>query len=291
MSNYLNPYGGSTRWLRGNLHGHTCCGRFMDLGESGRMYASLGYDFVAVTDHNKTCDPAQARGWEQAAGLIVVPGEENGVMDHIIELGVHQVTPTSNKVFADRSAALREAGGFIMACHPQEYANGDQNIRDGARSLHAIEIYNGLRELRGTDESRNVTLWDELLTRGERLWGAATDDFHCQYVTPGHGWVCVQAPEGEEALSWQSIVAQLKRGAFYASTGPTFKRLALDGGQLHIEADKLVKQVCIIGPGGRTLAEAKRPAFSWPVPSGLTYFRVEADCGAKRAWSQPFFPA
>lgn len=110
----------------------------MDISESGRMYGRLGYDFLAVTDHNRTWTPAQIRGWEEASGVIVVPGEENGATDHIIELGVHEVTTTASDRFADRAAALRQAGGFVMACHPREYAKGDQNICDGVRSLHAI---------------------------------------------------------------------------------------------------------------------------------------------------------
>jgi len=298
MSQYQNPYSPSARWLRGNLHAHTCCGRFMDLSESGRMYARLGYDFLAVTDHNKTCTPKQAIGWEQAAGLIVVPGEENGVTNHIIELGVHDVTPTPCQTYAQRAKALRDAGGFVMACHPQEYPHGDDNVREAGSLIHAIEIYNGLRDLRGTDESRNVALWDERLTAGERLWAAATDDFHCQYVTPGHGWVCVQTPESTPAtpetpdpMTWQFIVEQLKRGAFYASTGAVIESITLADGQLQVRGDRRVQCIKIIGPAGTTLTTATGPEMTWQPPDGLPYFRIEAHCGSKRAWSQPFFPS
>lgn len=263
----------------------------MDISESGRMYARLGYDFVSVTDHNKTWNAQQIRGWEQAAGLIVVPGEENGATDHIVELGVHQVSPTSNQIFADRAASLRAGGGFVMACHPQEYPHGEQNLRAAASSLHAVEIYNGLRELRGTDERKNIAIWDQLLTQGERLWAAATDDFHCQYTTPGHGWVCVQAPRDDQPATWQVVVDQLKRGAFYASTGPSFSKITLDGAQLQVEADDLVHRVRVIGPGGRVLAENEGCRLNWTSSEGLAYFRVEADCGIKRAWTQPFFAA
>ena len=291
MTPYQSPYSASTRWLRGNLHGHTCCGRFMDISESGRMYARLGYDFVSVTDHNKTWNAQQILGWEQAAGLTVVPGEENGATDHIVELGVHQVATTPSTQFADRAAALRGNGGFVMACHPQEYPHGEQNVIDGARSLHAVEIYNGLRELLGKDERKNIAIWDRLLTRGEKLWAAATDDFHCQHTTPGHGWVCVQAPATDWPITWQFIVDQLKAGAFFASTGPSFHRLSLDDKLLHVEADRHVHRLRVIGPGGQTLVESDGSKLDWTAPTGLSYFRVEADCGVKRAWSQPFFAA
>lgn len=148
-----------------------------------------------------------------------------------------------------------------------------------------------MRELRGTEEARNIALWDRVLSAGHRVWGVATDDFHCQYVSPGHGWVCVQAPEKGQPVSWNVIVDQLKRGAFYSSTGPAFHRLALDNGQLHVEAEKIVQRVRIIGPGGQMLVEVEGSALTWAVAADLAYFRVEADCGIKRAWSQPFFAA
>lgn len=288
---YENPYGDATRWLRGNTHAHTCCGRFMDVSESGRIYGRLGYDFFSITDHNKAWPQAQIRGWEEATGIVVVPGEENGATDHIIELGVHDVTPTPSDRFADRAAALKEAGGFVIACHPQEYPHGDQNVYDGVRSIHAIEIYNGLREMRGTDESRNLALWDRVLSEGHRVWGVAADDFHCQYNSPGHGWVCVQAPAQDAPVSWKTIVEQLRRGAFFASTGPNFQRLALQDGRLQVQAERRVQRVRVIGPAGRTLAEAQGPTLEWAAEPGLAYFRVEAHLGIKRAWSQPFFAA
>ena len=285
---YCSPYTASTRWMRGNLHTHTCCGRFMDLSESGRMYARLGYDFLAITDHNKTHDANQIDGWRQAAGLVVMPGEENGAVDHIIELGVHEVTPTPEKDYARRVQAMRDAGAFVIAAHPQERPTGEQDVRSAAEHLHAIEIYNGLRELRGTDETRNVTLWDQLLTQGHRLWAVAADDFHCQYNSPAHGWVVVQMPEDDAAVTWQGLIEQLKRGAFYASTGPSFEKLQLHDGQLHVAAGKRCT-IQIVGPGGEVLARSDEPELTWNVDKGLPYFRAEIHRGIKRAWSQPFF--
>ena len=291
MSEYISPYSSSRRWLRGNLHAHTCCGRFMDISESGPMFASLGYDFLAITDHNKAPDKKQWQIWQEQANLILIPGEENGSTDHILEIGVHEVTQTPTSSFLARAQVLREAGGFVAACHPQSYSHGADSIQIGAGALHAFEIYNGLREARGTNEAANVLLWDEVLTEGKRIWGIASDDFHCAYTTPGHGWVCVQVPEEEETVTWQAIVEQLKAGAFFASTYPNFKEISLDDGVLRVSADGIVQQLCVIGPEGKTLHSVNGNKLEWQAAAYLTYFRVEAVCGAKRAWSQPFFPA
>ena len=289
---YLNPYSPSTRWLRGNLHHHTCCSGFMDISESGPMFARLGYDFIAVSDHNMAPDEEQWRRWQDQAGLILIPGEENGDSGHILEIGTHVVSAPPDDSFAARARALRGGGGFIVACHPQQYpVDGADNIRAAAADLHAIEIFNGLREAIGCDEPANIALWDELLTAGNRLWGAANDDFHFALISPGHGWNCVQVPEEDETITWETIVRQLQAGAFYASTHLRFEQILLEDGVLSVTGGPRVRELLVIGSGGEVLHEAAGQALEWPVPSGLPYFRVEARAGVKRAWSQPFYNA
>ena len=289
MTMYLSPYSSSTRWLRGNLHAHTCCGRFMDISESGPMFASLGYDFLAVTDHGKAPDEEQWRTWQAQAGLVLVPGVENNVGDDILEVGVHEVCQTPGHGFADGARALGAAGGFTVLCHPQQNARGSDNVRAAPALLHAFEIYNGLREGRGCNEAANVELWDEVLSSGDRLWAVATDDFHCQYTTPGHGWVCVQVAE-EAEVTWPLIVEQLKAGAFYASTFPTFERILLEGDRLCVSATAPIQRIRVVGPEGRTLYVVNDRELEWTTTKDLSYFRVQVESGIKRAWSQPFFP-
>jgi len=263
----------------------------MDVSESGPMFASLGYDFIAVTDHNKFPNEEQWSIWQQNANLIVIPGVENGGTDHILEIGIYSMTQPSSTSYAVRAQILREAGSFTVGCHPQEYSNGAANIRAGVEYLHAFEIYNGLREARGNDEAANITLWDEILTAGKQIWGVAVDDFHCAYITPGHGWVCVQIAEEEQTVTWQMIVEQLKAGAFYSSTAPAFEELFLDDGILRASTNRHVRHLRVIGPGGVLIHEVEGNELEWRTVPCLTYFRVEAECGVKRAWSQPFFPA
>ena len=282
---YENPYTSSTRWLRGNLQ---CCGRFMDVSESGPMYASLGYDFMAITDHNLAPDEAQWKTWQDQIPIVLIPGEENGSTDHILELGVFAVTETPSDDIKDRAQALLDAGGFVAPCHPQEYEWGADNVRTTTGIAHAFELYNGLRERRGRDETENIAIWDEVLTAGEQIWGIATDDFHCQYGSPGQGWVCVQVDEDVD-VTWQLLVDQLKHGAFYASTSPEFEQLLFDGERVRVSCDRHVKEIAIVGPGGRDLCSTESASLEWKVESGLSYFRVEARSGIKRAWSQPFY--
>lgn len=286
---YLNPYSDSTRWLRGNLHGHTCCGRFMDVSESGPMFASLGYDFMAITDHNMAPNEEQWRTWQDQIPLVLIPGEENGSTDHMLDLGVFEVAEMPSDDIRDRAQTLRDGGGFVAVCHPQQYDHGAENVHNTTGVAHAVEIFNGLREGRGCDEAANVKIWDDVLTQGKRIWAVATDDFHCQYTTPGHGWVCVQVDEGAPEVTWQMLVAQLKAGAFFASTYPSFTQIIFDGKTLDVKGDKFAQEMRIVGPEGRVLYQVDGSHLVWDATPNLTYFRIEVHCGTRRAWSQPFY--
>ena len=263
----------------------------MDAAVSGQIYADLGYDFMAITDHNLVHDVDQWRAWQEQVNLVIIPGEENGSTDHILEIGVQAVTPTLSESYVGRAKALRDAGGFTVGCHPQEYPDrGEKNVSDAAEVLHGFELFNGLREGRGCDEMANVDLWDQILTRGHKIWGVATDDFHCAHITPGHGWVCVQVPENvPQKVPWQTIVQQLKKGAFFASTYSSFEEIILEGGILKVTT-KQSREIQVVADGGRVICQVEGTNLEWCVEPNLTYFRIEALSGVKRAWSQPFFP-
>ena len=267
----------------------------MDASVSGQIYANLGYDFLAITDHNLAHAPEQWQKWQAENSLTIIPGEENGSKGHILELGVYDVTPTGTDIYTERAKLLRQAGGFVVGCHPQEYPDcGEDDIRDAVGMLHGFEIFNGLREGRGCDEMANVALWDQILTGGGRIWGVATDDFHCAYVTPGHGWVCVQVPEdAPDPVEWGMIVQQLKNGAFFSSTYPAFEKITLGSNGsssdiLAVEA-RGTRELRVIGDGGAVLHRSRSNRLEWKVEPNLTYFRVEAVSGIKRGWSQPFY--
>jgi hypothetical protein len=122
---------------------------------------------------------------------------------------------------------------------------------------HYFECYNGhpIVHHQGDDQHLSVEkLWDVANTirlaqlNAAPLMGLGSDDTHQYHVpgmnraTAGRGWVMVHA----EKLEPDSIVAALKRGDFYASSGVTLDSVKFD-------------------PAGRTIAIAIKPQ------DGVTY--------------------
>src|SRR3990172_3475314 len=86
-----NPYNsGRAIWLRGNLHTHTTVSDgSRPPGEVIADYERRGYDFLAVTDHDKFVPPHE---YQKMTSMVLVPGVEVTARGpHILQLGVEEV--------------------------------------------------------------------------------------------------------------------------------------------------------------------------------------------------------
>ncbi len=96
MSRLPNPFSRSGRWYRGVWHCHTTeSDGARSVEDVVAWYASRGYDFLAITDHNRvTAAPKPAA----AGGLVLVPGVEVdagrtgvGTAYHILGIGLREM--------------------------------------------------------------------------------------------------------------------------------------------------------------------------------------------------------
>ena len=115
--------------------------------------------------------------------------------------------------------------------------------------LRFFEVYNGhpLVNVRGdTLRPGNERLWDIVLTRrlgrdrtAPLLFGVATDDAHDYHEfappqrNPGRGWIMVRAPH----LLADELMAAMKRGEFYASSGVELTDVRRDRRRLSIRIE------------------------------------------------------
>lgn len=249
-------FGGQGHWLKGNLHCHTTgSDGAATPSEAAAGYAALGHDFLAITDHDTVTDPAQV----DAHGLILVPGVELtagggrlGTEFHILGIGLAPgvALPSRATAGAVSSAWLRGHGAATFVAHPHwSGLTIDDLLALDIDGLEAVNFGTTLDSLKG----EAFAAWDEGLLNGRAWTGIGTDDTHWHTIERGRAWTMVHAAERTP----QAIVAALRAGRFYASTGPAitdaWAEVSADGASLHVHVESSpVASIYVSGPGSHT---------------------------------------
>jgi hypothetical protein len=285
----VNPYEGcSGAWVRGNLHGHCSessgCAS-VPLFAGIEKHEKAGARFLALTDHDTVTDLSAARArWPD---ITFLEGFEWSSSQNILFIG-EKVPPLYE---LSLSEALREASGLLtVICHPHPYRGRDYWTIPMILALDpppvAIEVYNShySRPLR-TNPGPNplyTDTWDAVLTQGLRVWGFANDDSHDPHDF-GHTATFANVKDRSAA----SLMAALKAGRFYGSTGLRLEEVSVSGDVIHVRVDSDANGR-FVGPGGRILGVAQGREFSLR-GSDEDYIRFEAEGSRGRIFLQPFF--
>lgn len=276
-----NPYeGAGGAWLRGNLHTHTTCsdGRLTP-AEVVDHYAAAGYDFLALTDHDTHCPlPDDDR-------LVLIPGVEvSRGGPHLNAVGLAKVYDTS-RPRGGIVAEIMADGALCFLNHPNwlaDFNHWPHAMLFAVGPYHGIEIFNSVIDFHPGD-AHALDRWDMLLSAGRRVWGYANDDFHDRPHGP-RGWNMVCAERDPAA-----IVAALKAGRFYASTGVVIEQLALDGTTLSVTAPAAA-EIRFVTLHGLVAQLGSGPSASYELTGGEGYVRVECwGAGRQAAWTNPVF--
>lgn len=302
---------------KGNLHAHS---RRSDgnlpVEDVVRLYREAGYNFFGLSDHERYYGGTEF----DTSTFILYPAIEYAVSNpkdgwkgHHMH-GIHggEVQPDHDPSLLDSETVwtkfkwrsprtvqkaidrLRSVGLLVMYNHP-EWSRLELEDIMTVEGLWGLEIYNhGSEVTEGTGLS--VTLWDQLLRRGYRLFGVATDDNHngdepgTLYADSFGGWICVSAPE----LSREGLAAALRAGHFYSSSGPQIHRYEVEGDYLHVScsAVQTIRFVSYERRGrvlraaeGETLTDAR-----FHIAGDEVFVRVECtDARGKVAWANPIF--
>ena len=294
-----SPFSMPGRFWRGNLHAHSNQSDGAYAPEKVcELYRQAGYDFLALTDHFmmrygfplvdtrklRTADFTTILGAELHANET-----ELGGIWHILAVGLPLGfgQPGDDESGPELAARALEAGAFVVAAHPQWYTLTEADILS-LGPIHAIEVFNGVTvDLNDRYDSWHIT--DVLLSRGHRYLACAADDFHG--VPTRHdlarGWVWVKS----QSLEPDALLAALKSGQYYSSTGPQIYDVEIQVGHKAIVKCSPVDRVYLSGKGasvasaaghGMTEAVLDLSGFSSP------YCRVTVrDVNGGRAWTNP----
>jgi len=299
----LPPFASHHRLYRGNLHGHTTHSDGKLAPEAVvEAYANLGYDFTALSDHLWIDDQFAAKTVFDGAYLdrpdfITLRSAELHCLGkrfdqdglwHIVANGLPAdfACADAGETAPQLIARARAAGAYVSLAHPEWYAmTSDEALFAG--SADAVEIYNHscvLSSARGS----GIAIADFLLNEGKKISFTATDDSHFDLPDFGGGWVMVAAPE----LSQAALVAALKAGQHYASSGADFFDLSLDGCVLTVRSSP-VDNMVISGAGYAAMARhgtnMTRAQFDLSHLKS-DWFRITIrNAAGQMAWSNPYF--
>jgi hypothetical protein len=298
------------RWYKGNLHTHTLNSDGDSTpAEVAAWYKEHGYDFLVLSDHNVLSDPKPLNDqFGEGGKFLLLPGEEvtsrfQSRPAHINAYGLRRlVEPLVGDSMAatlqKNIDAIREAGGLPSVNHPNfKWAMASADLL-GLKNLKLFEVYNGHPQVhnRGGGGAESLeTMWDTLLTAGQKIYGVAVDDAHAfkrigkELSNPGRGWVQVHAA----SLSDRDILAGLDEGHFYSSTGVVLDELqaGTNGLRLTVRAagDNRYSTE-FFGAKGRRLAVRHGLKAAYDFQGGEKYVRaVVHSSNGDDAWTQPVF--
>ena len=291
--NLTHPYADldSGRWMRGNLHTHTTLSDGQSpIEDVVADYASRGYDFLSITDHDMLTDPEVLDACAAAAGdMVLVPGNEisaNG--PHIVHVGSDRVI----EPLEDRQEVIRQinaTAGISIVAHPNAWNNFEHcslaNLQEW-QDYQGIEILNTLGWLGG--DAYALQKWDLLLCSGRRVWGYANDDAHNPDMVAkawNVAYVTDPSPGG--------IVDALARGAFYASCGVTINDIKVEGSRIRIETEDAERIVAISNAADtytHRIGQVDDRVMEIDFVEDKRFIRFECwGKGERFAWTQPIF--
>jgi hypothetical protein len=296
-------------WLRCALHAHTTNSD----GELApdllvRHYERAGYDVLAITDHwVRTVERSTRK-------LLVIPSVELNAQAggpehdaHVLALGLEADPVIPENEFASLQEVVSwivANGGVPYLAHT--YWSGLRTEQwEQCEGLVGIEVWNAGCELeigRGDSSAH----WDEALERGRRLFGLVTDDSHHPGYDSGFAWTMVRAAE----RSQEAVLAALRSGSFYGSSGPEIRAVTVDDGSVVVECSPARSVTLVAGRQRGARANAGRlgylheadilardtdgriTAVRFERPYNVPYGRVEvADASGRRAWTNPLWIA
>ncbi len=301
-------------YYKGNLHAHsTASDGKKSPAEVAAIFKKHGYQFIVLSDHDIYIRTDEYN----SAGFIVLPGMEKfGPEPHPDKnLGFHLGVIDDPSASAEHRYAhlqkfslpawsgmeslqhvideMKAHGNIVMYNHPEWSMNHFHHLEQ-VNGYFALEIYS--QDCAPNPQlSYGTAYWDYLLRRGRRVFGVAADDSHAydeeavikDYVG---GWVMVQAEE----LTQQAIVASLKQGRFYASTGPEIHALSVEDGYVKVACSECrFIQFKSFEERGKILYNKDASPITegrMKLRDDIVYIRVECvGFDGHVAWSNPIF--
>lgn len=278
------------RYFKGNTHAHTTRSDGSRAPEAVlETYRAAGYDFLAVTDHWRSF-PAQMYG-----DMRVLCGEEfdfdfDDQALHIVGVFPDEGAAQGLSRGMDHRAlisAINASGGAAIAAHPAWSLNTPEFLR-GLEGVCAAEVYNTFSgEPWNAPRADSTGVLDLVAAAGRCIPQLAADDSHMYEGEQCRSFTMLQA----DSLRPEDILSALRRGSFYASQGPRFLDVELNGRELVVRTSPVCRVNFIsnkVWSDGRCRSGAGMTEQAYRIRPGERFIRCEImDEAGRRAWLSP----
>lgn len=306
-------------FFKGNIHTHT---NITDGDASPEevvaRYRDMGYDFLAITDHD-TLIPTEPlkkiagkmtllNGVEVTASAKPNPKAEKSIPVHVNAIcGFNNITATKGiplpvaavlrqfveKVHADSAIAMVNHPNFGWALGLPELAHARPFELLEIASAHPFVNEKGRAEPGRPRTPSTETLWDMYLSAFGPVFGAAVDDSHDfknkgEGRFPGVAWIQVWAKSKKSSNLCQAI----REGHFYSTKGPELSSIQVTKSELKLSVknwNSKKDRVEFIGYQGVLLQETTRLPATYRPNGKEIYVRAKIIQNGKEAWTQAYF--
>jgi hypothetical protein len=180
---------------------------------------------------------------------------------------------------------IHRNNNLTIYCHPgwsttaaEEFEHLKGNIAMEVWNSHCAKFY---------DSDNDALYWDQLLRKGIRIWGVATDDTH-GYDAICEGWVRVNAEKNVK-----SVLKALEEGAFYASCGPEIYDFYVEDNKAVIKCSPVKRIRFHYGYSPNEVLIAKDELLTsgeGRITDAYTYIRASVvDEQGRIAWTNPIY--
>ncbi len=244
----LLPKSGKLYKLNLHTHSKVSDGNFTP-AELKKLYMERGYSAVAFTDHRK-CVPHTELTDENFVALTGVEvdlsyRDETGNVRKVVHLNALARNPKTERTYEamelsvekvnDTIKALKDDDFIVTMNHPVWSDMSTEDILN-MKGYDCMEVFNSIG-VTFNNYADDSVYYEYFLRAGGRAVPIAADDCHRIFEdgTPFVEYFCGFNVVKTETLTYDSIINAIESGATYASTGPMFENIWLEGDILHVE--------------------------------------------------------
>lgn len=265
--------------LKSSLHVHTANstiehgpqeGTTVTPAEQIERYEELGYDVLAITDHDYITYPWSDYGKEESK-LLAIKANELSKNDNLCVyfsdwLDLPGQGPATTVGFFESIEAVGADGGIIYLAHPMR--SGDicrADFSAGVFKKYPQVVGMEVLNVGQFERNNSIELWDEILTQlmPERdVWGSSSDDAHSTRKA-GFGWTtlltteCTEEAVREALSNGHSTFSTPKMVENPTGNPPVINAIALDHKKGTITIDATDCERVVWTSQGKSVAEGK----------------------------------